>query len=285
MQRCLLPLVWDLGSHSLLRKEAAYKSLRVVAAVHRVGKWSIGSKAKTEASVMSELNAHLADLLSGSFLYIMSNLLQHEWVHQTASQQEQSARALRGLVGLMKQTDLANLLPKIMIIVDTVLGSGSQRVRLAGVELTQELCDRLPNEVLSANLSGLLVGLYPIVEPNGPTAHVSLAREDWDASGESLMGHKDLSRLGAMRKSGHHDYHYYEPSVYVTDRCAGVGRDMMCVFDAAYSNGVSATIVKKSRHLAIAIIKNIFIQRRRDLAINSLRSVAIIPKVRVRVMG
>lgn len=55
-----------------------------------------------------------------------------------------------------------------MIVVDSALGGGSPRVRLAAVELTYALCPLLPVEVLGQQLSGLVVTLFPLLE--GETA-------------------------------------------------------------------------------------------------------------------
>jgi hypothetical protein len=61
-----------------------------------------------------------------------------------------------------------------MIVVDLGLSSKSTRVRLGAVELTVELCNRLPLDVLHDNLIALVVGLYSIIEsplPEGKHFH------------------------------------------------------------------------------------------------------------------
>ena len=51
-----------------------------------------------------------------------------------------------------------------MIIADLGLCSPRSRVRLSAVGLTQELCHRLPLDVLNENLTALVLGLFPVLE-------------------------------------------------------------------------------------------------------------------------
>ena len=51
-----------------------------------------------------------------------------------------------------------------MIVVDLGLRSSRSRVRLAAVELTAELCNRLPLDVLRENLTSLVLGLFSVLE-------------------------------------------------------------------------------------------------------------------------
>ena len=51
-----------------------------------------------------------------------------------------------------------------MIIADLGLSSSRSRVRLAAVGLTQELCHRLPLDILNENLTALVLGLFPVLE-------------------------------------------------------------------------------------------------------------------------
>ena len=62
---------------------------------------------------------------------------------------------------------LPGLLPpkfQVMIIADLGLSSSRSKVRLSAVELTAELCNRLPVETLNANLTALVLGLFNIFE-------------------------------------------------------------------------------------------------------------------------
>ena len=51
-----------------------------------------------------------------------------------------------------------------MIVMDLGLRSSRSRVRLAAVELTAELCNRLPLDVLRENLTSLVLGLFSVLE-------------------------------------------------------------------------------------------------------------------------
>jgi hypothetical protein len=51
-----------------------------------------------------------------------------------------------------------------MIVVDLGLCSPRSRVCLAAVDLTAELCARLPLDVLNENLTALVLGLYSVFE-------------------------------------------------------------------------------------------------------------------------
>ena len=51
-----------------------------------------------------------------------------------------------------------------MSSMDKVLSSTSSHVRAVGVELSNELCNRLPHSQLCENLSTLVVGLFPTLE-------------------------------------------------------------------------------------------------------------------------
>jgi hypothetical protein len=51
-----------------------------------------------------------------------------------------------------------------MIVVDLGLCSPRTRVCLAAVDLTAELCVRLPLDVLNENLTALVLGLYSVFE-------------------------------------------------------------------------------------------------------------------------
>lgn len=51
-----------------------------------------------------------------------------------------------------------------MIIADLGLASSRSKVRLSAVELTAELCCRLPLDILNENLTALMLGLFAIIE-------------------------------------------------------------------------------------------------------------------------
>ena len=63
------------------------------------------------------------------------------------------------------------------------LSSVSARVLFAAVELTAELCARLPLDALRENLTSLVVGLYPIIESSADAtrSHIHIA-----SSGDGL---------------------------------------------------------------------------------------------------
>lgn len=83
--------------------------------------------------VSTDLKDNVSTVLPGSFLYIMSNLIQKNWTYQTQNQQIHSVRALKEVVNLLKDVDLIKFLPKIITVIDTVLGSASPFVRHAGI--------------------------------------------------------------------------------------------------------------------------------------------------------
>ena len=267
MHHVLLHLVWDLGSSERAHRRAL-KALKVMATIFNSKKWHVSSSKNRSDMNVTDLEEHVANLLSNSFLYIMSNLLQFNWNKQTQNQQEQSIRALRCVVCLLKQSDLTKFLPTIMTVVDTVLGSLSQRVRHAGVELTAELCNRLPHDVLCESLSALVVGLFPIVEGE--------ASESGNSSNQSEsieLALIDLQRLGKMFTP---DFKVHEPALYHSKNSIGLSKDVTLILEASFAQEASKKWAEKAKATAIQIIKTLFLTRRRDIS-RGIQSVAYIP--------
>ena len=60
-----------------------------------------------------------------------------------------------------------------MSSMDKVLSSTYSHVRAVGVELSNELCNRLPHSLLCDNLSTLVVGLFPTLEKEKDTVSLT----------------------------------------------------------------------------------------------------------------
>lgn len=126
------------------------------------------------ASRKAALKEFTADLVPSHFLYIMSHLIQRTWGSQSDHRQEQAVRTVGSLVRLVRPEALSQFLPKVVVALDAALCSPSARVRAAGASLAEDVCLRLPPDVLQANASALLVGLFPIIEGSiGRSSHES----------------------------------------------------------------------------------------------------------------
>lgn len=121
--------------------------------------------------------------------YIINTLFQYtclrndrpNWNDWSSVLQQRATRTLRVAVSRMKASDVAKFLPKILMFLDVVIGGTDSRrdldggekeggrrekwrVRLEGVKAWKVVCDRLTQQALCANLSALLVGLFPLLE-------------------------------------------------------------------------------------------------------------------------
>jgi hypothetical protein len=220
------------------------------------------SNVNVSSDVSSDLKENVSNVLPGSFLYIMSNLIQLNWSSQTQNQQVHSVRSLKELVNILKDIDLIKFLPKIITVIDTVLGSTSPFVRHSGVELTCELCKRLPQNVLIENLSAFIVGLFPILESSCVIENLEI----------ELLALKDLKRMGKVKDTN------YEPYLQLNGVSCGLSRDLQYICESSFSQPLGKTCDGLSKVASIALINDIFLNRSIDSKITN--SVAYMPMIK-----
>ena len=117
-QNTICALIWDLGADNG-RARAAKKALRIICPLLVAGSWSVavggGRGARPAPPSKESVTEDVAQVLAASFNFALWHLAQMKWKFKASGEQEQSLRALRELVGLLKQADLSKVLPKIVI--------------------------------------------------------------------------------------------------------------------------------------------------------------------------
>ena len=178
-----------------------------------------------------------------------------------------------------------------MIVVDDGLSNDAARVVLAAVELTAELCHRLPLDALKENLTALVVGLYPVIEgraaldphtrrpPITVTATASDADADVDAddgadgdAADALatdLALDDLMHAAAL--GPRHMYRVGVPSRCRTPAGAACPPEVVRLCEVAHARAVRRLCGGRAAEAAIGIIKNLFLVRIRDLKVRLVR--------------
>ena len=109
------------GSDSI-RSGCAQKALQVLCTLYRAGAWECAPCNMSAASspsltqVSPDLSENVSIVLSAKLLYTMWQLVQHDWARKSESEQQQSVRALKGLVALLDRSDLTKFLPQVYLL-------------------------------------------------------------------------------------------------------------------------------------------------------------------------
>eukprot|EP01041_Mallomonas_annulata_P005258 gene5258-10521_t len=173
-ERCLLPLLWDLGSSVTSRSETALKGLRVAVAV------------AVAVVPKSNLNPdeHVANMLDKRFLFIMLNLIQSPSpTTPSLAEMEQRYKALSAVIKYLKMEDIPKFIPKVMFVMDLALSHTYIKIRLAGLELAMTLFDRLSDSHIKPIAAAILVSLFPILEPSTQSHNLNDNKDSTDRNG------------------------------------------------------------------------------------------------------
>ena len=132
-----------------------------------------------------------------------------------------------------------------MIFIDTALGSASAWIRYAAVEVSAKLCTLLPGDILTENLSSLIIGLIPILE-----AEFLTITNEVEEAAVYLTGWGDIFK-------GNH----YNPNIIFHDDKKEVSPDLTQLLNTAYAKGVNERMIKQAKDLAISIFRKLLVER------------------------
>lgn len=159
----LLPLVWGLGSSDETLAIRSKKGIQLICTCYHQKQWKL--QEGNDRTLHALVEASASTIISTSFLFIISYLLQHQWKHQSNTQQIQSLTALQELiVTFFQPTDLIKFLPKIFNFVDTAFTNTCQQVRYKAVQIMVSICYMIPVDTIELHLCSIITGLYPIIE-------------------------------------------------------------------------------------------------------------------------
>ena len=105
-----------------VRSGCAQKALQVLCTFYRAGAWEYApcnmsaASSPSSTQVSPNLSENVSTVLGAKLLYTMWQLVQHDWARKSESEQQQSVRALKGLVALMDRSDLSKFLPQVYLL-------------------------------------------------------------------------------------------------------------------------------------------------------------------------
>lgn len=221
-------------------KKTALRALHVYAVLYQkktMGVNKIFSKSDT-------IKDDTADLLSLNFLYIMSSIIQKDWVDTPTSAIQNRITSLQTVVSLLRQNDASKFIPKILFFVDTALHSDQVCVHLCIVELLQHFISQLSTKSLTENLQALVISFYSLIECN--------------SSDVSVKSRGNLDSLTDIFESKLSLLHYCAYDNTSSRKCHKV---LSILFEYAALTDITSIVRVKTIYNATEAIRKLFIER------------------------
>jgi hypothetical protein len=171
-------------------------------------------------------------------------------------------------VDLLFRFIFLNFLCQVLVEVGIALGQSSSRVRFEAVTVIEELGRRLHSDALCANLSSLVVVLFPLLEPSTGAATAGASLTELTLATNDLYQH--------ARWTGHREFEA-RPSRRGVNKL-GFSDDLVLLCAACFCGQLSQGWVSRARNKAVDVIRSLFLTRREEVQ-RAVRSVACIPDV------
>ncbi|GKY98658.1 hypothetical protein MPSEU_000822200 [Mayamaea pseudoterrestris] len=205
-------LVWQLGLPQW--SDRAAEAIRVAALAQKHDalelKFPLLAVAKLTTTNDDKV---VSDTMSRHFMYLMVNIVQHDWASKSTIERLQSLNCLSVMLTYLPHSDSSQYIPQIMSTVNAAITDaegrpGAPRLILRSLEILSQfvrLIARHHWETLDQNLATIVVSLIPILSRNeldrlhDETSHIDDARDaalallEWLTQGE--LGKKLAARF------------------------------------------------------------------------------------------